>query len=223
METREIVPCSAIISPIWVHFADYSKAEDLKNSLLPLPPAYCVRFIAYAYDGGEGIRSVQKRHRVLAELEPQQLTRDYVLTTFVSHPSHVISDDTVTLGEKTPLNAVRTHTPGETTRLRRISIPYSIFLDVFGLYRNAYYSLKGMYITPAGMDAEQRTRLYNVLMISPFSPNETEIAGCLEMDELHIRQGCATKLDSGETVFVTAFPLHTGDMPQQNQNSGNKT
>lgn len=48
--------------------------------------------------------------------------------------------------------------------------------------------------------------------------------GCLEMDALHIRQGCAIKLDSSETVFVTAFPLPlAGDMPQQNQNSGNKT
>lgn len=28
--------------------------------------------------------------------------------------------------------------------LPRISFPFSVFLDSFGLYRNAYHSLKGM-------------------------------------------------------------------------------
>lgn len=209
IETREIIPCSAIISRVWVHFTDYASAEQLKPSLLPYPPTHCVRSIAYTYNGEYAMRSVFKRHRVLAELELEQLTREYVLSSLVSH--HCQSSAAPAPHDQ---------------QLRRISVPYSVFLDGFGLYRNCYYSLKGMYLTPAGIDIGERTRLYNmyVLMIGPFGCNEAQMASCLKMDALSVGRGCSMTLDSGEEVFVTAFPLQlTGDMPQQNQNSGAKT
>lgn len=108
----------------------------------------------------------------------------------------------------------------------KISIPFSVFLDRFGLYRNAYHSLKGMYITPAGLDVDNRTSLNNlfVLMIGPFGTNELNMAACLQPDSIAMGAGKDLILETGERVFVTAFPLlFTGDMPQQNQNYGNKT
>lgn len=108
----------------------------------------------------------------------------------------------------------------------KISIPFSVFLDGFGLYRNAYHSLKGMYITPAGLDVDNRTTLNNlfVLMIGPFGTHELNMAACLQPDSIAMAAGKDLILETGERVFVTAFPLlFTGDMPQQNQNSGNKT
>lgn len=108
----------------------------------------------------------------------------------------------------------------------KISIPFSVFLDGFGHYRNAYHSLKGMCITPAGLDVDNRTILNNlfVLMIGPFGDHELNMAACLQPDSIAMGVGKDLILESGEQVSVTAFPLlFTGDMPQQNQNSGNKT
>lgn len=200
----EIIPCSTIMARVWVYFADYGSVHELRACLLPTDPAYCVRHIAHEYDRQYGIRSVHKRHRVSAEVKLQELTRQYVLTSLVS----------------TPLAG------SSTVPIPRVSVPYFIFLDGFGLYRNAYCSLKGMYITPAGMNVSNRTRLYNmyVLMIGPFGSDEDQMANCLKMDALSIGRGHEITLDSGERVFVTAFPLLlTGDMLQQNQSTGNTT
>lgn len=108
----------------------------------------------------------------------------------------------------------------------KISVRYSVFLDWFGLYRNAYHSLKGMYITPAGLDVDNRTLLNNmfVLMIGPFGSHKLDMATCLQPNGIAMGAGKNLTLEIGERVFVTAFPLlFTGDMPQQNQNSGSKT
>ncbi|KAI5836953.1 hypothetical protein DFP73DRAFT_532340 [Morchella snyderi] len=196
---RDIIPCSDIQSRVWVYFTDYPTIEELSQSLLPESPTFCVRLIAYRCNHEHHIRTVHKRHRVLAETELIKLTRAYVLENMIS-----------TSTANTP---------------RRISVPYSVFLDGFGLYRNAYYSLKGMYMTPAGMNIHDRARLNNmvVLMIGPFGSHEQQMAACLEIDAIAIGRGIKLTLDSGEDVFVVAFPLLlTGDMPQQNQNSGAK-
>lgn len=108
----------------------------------------------------------------------------------------------------------------------KISIPSSIFLDGFGLYRNAYHSLEAMYITPTGLDVNNRTLLNNVfvLMNGPFGSHELDMATCLQPEGITMGAGKNLTLEAGEQVFVTVFPLlFTGDMPQQNQNSGNKT
>lgn len=215
-DTRDIVPCSHIISKEWVYFTDYESPEMLSASLLPQNPTFCVRRIVYL--GSTGIlctRSVHQRHRVIAELELITLTRDYVLSNLVN-------------GGQPTLNSV-------TEGTRRVSLPYSAFLDGFGLYRNAYHSLKGMYITPAGLDVDSRTQLGNmfVLMIGPFGSSEQGMAECLTEDSNRIGGGYVLRLEepdketgeeTGEVVIATTFPImFTGDMPQQNQNSGNKT
>lgn len=107
-----------------------------------------------------------------------------------------------------------------------MSLPSSTFLNGFGLYRNAYHGLKGMYITPAGLDIENHTQLgiMFVLMIGPFGCIELDMAACLRRDSQVIGKGFHTTLESGASVFVVSFPiLVTGDMLQQNQNSGNTT
>lgn len=212
-ESRDIIPCSDIISKIWVYFTDYRSPESLKNSLLPHAPTFCVRHIVYVYGGTPCTRPVHKRHRVAAENELMYLTRRYVLENLV---------------DRTPgaAMAVGQAQASYTPCVRHISIPFSVFLDGFGLYRNAYHILKGMYVTPAGLDTNARSQMANmfVLMIGPFGSNEMEMAACLSKDSELIGRGFSTELQNGEKVFITAFPLlFTGDMPQQNQNSGNKT
>ncbi|KAI5839645.1 hypothetical protein DFP73DRAFT_598240 [Morchella snyderi] len=209
LESREIIPCVNIRSRVWVFFADYASEEELRQSLLPQPARYCVRSIAYytTRDKRPLIRSIHMRHRVAAENELLELGREYVLQNMVNVP-------------------VNPNAPNNPDRIRRVSVPFSLFLDGFGLYRNAYHSIKGMYITPAGLDVYQRERLSNVyvLMLGPFGSSEVEMASCLERDGIETGRGKSIKLYTGETIFLTAFPLlFTGDMPQQNQNSGNKT
>ncbi|KAI5846335.1 hypothetical protein DFP73DRAFT_593398 [Morchella snyderi] len=210
VEERQIVPCTDIVCHEWVYFTDYPSVTALRESLLPEPPTFCVRLIAYQHRGYH-IRPVHKRHRVIAEQELAVLTRDYVLNNMFTVPDN----DNGTQSDTARPN-----------QLRRISIPYSVFLDGFGLYRNAYYSLKGMYITPTGLDEYERSRLYNmyVLMIGPFGSNEQQMAKCVEENAHIMGRGTCIRLESGEDVFVTAFPqVLIGDMPQQNQNSGAKT
>ncbi|KAI5839144.1 hypothetical protein DFP73DRAFT_460823, partial [Morchella snyderi] len=180
-----------------------SKSKSLSNSLLPNRPSFCVRRIVYIRGGTVRTRPVHQSHRVVAEGELIHLTRQYVLENMVSRPS-------------------------EEGHIRRLSIPFSAFIDGFGLYRNAYHSLKGFYVTPTGLTVEDRCRLVNmfVLMIGLFGCGESEMAKCLAEDSIKTGRGFETTLETedSERVFVTAFPLlFIGDMPQQNQNSGCKT
>ncbi|KAI5838707.1 hypothetical protein DFP73DRAFT_599637 [Morchella snyderi] len=194
-EIRETIPITSIISRAWVYFTDYESPESLRESLLPINPTFCVKRIVYFANSMIKWRPIWKRHRIAAESELIHLTRDAVISSFAQH--------------------------------RCISVPFSVFLDGFGLYRNAYHSLKGMYVTPAGLSVDKRTSLSNmyVLMIGPFGTHELNMAACIEKDSLSMGAGRLMTLESGsEPVFITAFPLlFTGDMPQQNQNSGNKT
>lgn len=208
-ESRDIIPCSEILSKEWVYFTDYESVDMLSESLLPQAPRFCVRRIVYQSSTGVLCsRPIHQRHRITAESELITLTRAYVLSNFVN-------GGIPTLGS----NSTSPHT-------RRVSLPYSVFLDGFGLYRNAYHSLKGMYVTPAGLDVDSRTQLGNmfVLMIGPFGSSEKGMAECLAQDSNKVGQGFRLQLDSGEEVIATTFPImFVGDMPQQNQNSGNKT
>ena len=54
-----------------------------------------------------------------------------------------------------------------------ISCPILVFIDGFGLYRNSYRSLIGVYAIVAGLTAEDRNRQANVfpLTLSPHGSN----------------------------------------------------
>lgn len=83
---------------------------------------------------------------------------------------------------------------------RKILLPFSVFLKAFGLYPNAYHSLKGIYTTPAEIDVDNRT-----LMIGPFGAHEFEMASCLADDSREMGAGKVRTLDTGERVFVIVF------------------
>lgn len=208
IESRDIVPCTDILSQEWVYFTDYESPDDLSTSLLPQQARFCVRRIIYMAGGKVCTRPIHQRHRVMAEGELIYLTREYVLSSLVADTRKSMEP------------------AGGTKITRHVSLPFVTFLDGFGLYRNAYHSLKGMYITSAGLDVDHRTQLANmfVLMMGPFGCSELDMAACLREDSRAVGSGFHTTLESGEPVFVVSFPImFTGDMPQQNQNSGNKT
>jgi hypothetical protein len=164
-------------------------SPDDKTRILSGPPSHCVRYIAYLHNQIPTLRRIHQRHRIPAEQELINFGRERVLKQFV-------------MGEE-----------------RRVSIPVTLFLDGFGLYRNTYKSLQGLYIQPACLDEPGRFTLQNmwVLMIGPFGIDTNQIAKCLEKEGKALGEGI--KLENGDILIM--FPLCiTGDMPQQNQNAG---
>lgn len=194
-DDRVIVPLLDVTAKVWVHFLDYAVSEELTAGLLPNVPSYVVRRIAYLSNNYVRVRNVHQRHRLPAENELMHLGREHCIKTFVQAEQGI----------------------------RRISIPLVMFLDDFGLYRNAYHSLGGLYMQPANLDEPSRFTLQNmfVLMLTPFGSDESTIAACLAEETVPLGQGMPTVLRSGEKVILTVFPLCvTGDMPQQNANCG---
>jgi hypothetical protein len=110
----------------------------------------------------------------------------------------------------------------------RFSLPVTLFLDAFGLHRNVYHQLQGLYIQPANMDAPARFTMQNcfVLMLGPFGGNDSDIAQCLTNETVALGRGIRANIlcANGEqhtNAVLTVFPLcMTGDMPQQNHNVG---
>jgi hypothetical protein len=97
------------------------------------------------------------------------------------------------------------------------------FVDGFGLYCNMYRSLMGVYLTLASMNLRQRSRRANMFPLtlgphgSNFSDVISSIVGLAQLDK-----GIEIEIN-GEKKFVCVYILaFTGDMPQQQENSGFK-
>ena len=141
-------------------------------------------------DNRLGLRPVSKRHRLIAERELNQYGRPYAERYFVQSAN---SPD-----QQEP---------------RLVSLPYAFFLDDFGLYRNAYHSLAGLYFQPWNLPDKQRMVLQNmfVLMIAPFGSNEKDLAMCMEDEALKLGAGVLVKIN-GEVIRLVMFPMaFTGD------------
>ncbi|KAF8431551.1 hypothetical protein BGX38DRAFT_1103711, partial [Terfezia claveryi] len=134
-----------------------------------------------------GLRSVEKRYRLVAELELLHYGRNELLTANQSF----------------------------------YSLPYTTFLDGFGLYRNSYHSLAGVYITPSNLPLHLREKIQNifVLILGPFRSNKSDISAALQPDCTRMDKGTTIRLlDGSGTKFVRMFCIaHHGDMPQQNK------
>ncbi|ELR05294.1 hypothetical protein GMDG_07277 [Pseudogymnoascus destructans 20631-21] len=84
-----------------------------------------------------------------------------------------------------------------------ISLPMIIFMDAFGLFRNRYRSMMGIYMTTPAQCLRDRMKRSNNFVLSRM-----------------LDKGMILRIN-GENRFVIAPVLcFTGDMPQQNENSG---
>ena len=105
-----------------------------------------------------------------------------------------------------------------------ISLPYTTFIDAFGLYNNMYRSIMGVYATFAFLDEYERSRRSNIFPITlgPYGSKWDEVVESLA----HLRdleKGILMTVNNRE-VFVCAPTLaYCGDMPQQQANSGCKS
>jgi hypothetical protein len=104
-----------------------------------------------------------------------------------------------------------------------LSVPLFTFIDGFGLYRNSYRSLMGIYLLIAAFGFEERNRRANVFPVTlgPHGSNFNEVINCLtglrELDR-------GVSLPLPQPTRVCAFTLaFLGDMPQQQANAGFKS
>ncbi|KAL9035756.1 MAG: hypothetical protein Q9180_004684 [Flavoplaca navasiana] len=103
-----------------------------------------------------------------------------------------------------------------------LSLPYLLFLDGFGLYRNAYRSLMGVYLFLAPLTFHERMRRVNVfpLTLGPHGSNLDDVLDALTSLR-SLDQGVTFHLPQPTKVCI--FPLCTvGDMPAQQKNGGFK-
>ena len=105
-----------------------------------------------------------------------------------------------------------------------VSIPHTTFIDGFGIYRNSYRSLMGMYVTFAGLDLKARCGAGGIfpLVLGPHGSNFSDVlAGMKTMASLD--KGVLRQVGT-QLTRVCAFSMaYSGDMPQQAENSGFKT
>src|SRR4029077_19371755 len=105
------------------------------------------------------------------------------------------------------------------------SVPFMTFIDGFGLYRNTYRTLIGVYAIFAGLSFQERARRANVLPLTlgPQGSSFADVVDALKPGLIPLDRGVETEIN-GETVRLCAFThAFTGDMPQQQKNSMTKT
>jgi hypothetical protein len=108
--------------------------------------------------------------------------------------------------------------------IRRLSVPLLTFIDGFGLYRNSYRSLIGIYLIMACLTFRERHRRANVLPLTlgPHGNNFPDIVDALQ-SLYPLDHGVYMEIN-GQKCFVCVFILcFLGDMPQQQENAGFKT
>ena len=101
-------------------------------------------------------------------------------------------------------------------------MPYTIFIDGFGVYRNNYRSLTGIYAQFAFLNAFDRNRNINVFPITlgPYGALWKDVVTSLT----HLTQldaGVELILDDGRCLILfTPSIYYLSDIPEQIQNSG---
>ncbi|KAI1430453.1 hypothetical protein GGR50DRAFT_690442 [Xylaria sp. CBS 124048] len=107
-----------------------------------------------------------------------------------------------------------------TTR-EMISLPLHMFVDAFGLYRNMYRSIEGLYYIPQFFDIRIRNRRSSVITatLGPYGAQRADVFKALAHSS---RLDRGTELIvNGKPIFVCSFVAAIiGDMPSQQELSG---
>ncbi|KAI1753016.1 hypothetical protein F4782DRAFT_95579 [Xylaria castorea] len=102
------------------------------------------------------------------------------------------------------------------------SCPILVFIDGFGVYRNSYRSLVGLYAIPAALNGEERNRPTNIfpITLSPHGSNFDDAIKALQSLG-DVDGGVPVTMDGDNNVIMVVPTLcYIGDMPQQDKNAG---
>ena len=114
---------------------------------------------------------------------------------------------------------VKTFAQGAEGRVR--CLPCLNFNDGFGLYRTMTKSIMGCYLQIAAMPRSEHTRQINVLPVTlgPHGANMHDVMKALAPLRA-LDRGIAVDTNGERTTLCAPIFALTGDMPQQQQNSG---
>lgn len=106
-----------------------------------------------------------------------------------------------------------------------MSLPLLTFIDAFGLYRNLYRSLIGIYFIIVVLSARKRDRRANVfpLTLGLHGSNFADVVEAIKLLAM-LDRGVEVHIPRAGKVLLVAFTIaFLGDMLQQQKNSGIKT
>lgn len=179
---------------IFLHY-NFQTRSELAGTALPLDITTCKHFVRRIYSSSRHqkhpIRPLWQSSPPRGQLEIEAYGRDFLRQKFQSY-SHVTS------------------------------LPFFTFIDGFGLYRNMYRSLLGYYITPAGLNHIERNRRTNIfpMTLGPHGSTLTDVVEAIGPRLTEFEAGSVINIH-GTSTLVFAFTFcFTGDMPQQQKNSG---
>ena len=103
-----------------------------------------------------------------------------------------------------------------------VSCPIMVFIDGFGLYRNSYRSLVGVYAMIASLSLKDRQRPANVfpIALSPHGSNFNDAVRAMQQPLANLEMGVKAVINGKEVIVSVPTVCYLGDMPQQDKNSG---
>lgn len=98
--------------------------------------------------------------------------------------------------------------PRQSRRRRTISLPLLTFIDIFGLYRNLYRLLIGIYFILVSLYARKRDRRANVfpLTLGPYSSNFVDIVEAIKLLAT-LNQGIEVYIPDRGNILLVAFTI----------------
>ncbi|KAI5840829.1 hypothetical protein DFP73DRAFT_482296 [Morchella snyderi] len=203
IEDTKLISANQIIARLGQNVSfdrDFRDDEDLAEEAQLRDSQEAAREGARSMRQAARIRAVRLTHPIRAELELKTYGREVLIRDFVSRAG------------SRPIRCM----------------PQMTFIDGFGLYRNMYRSLTGVYMIPSNLPIRERTRLVNVfpLTLGPHGSELRDVLGCLEAPSKELESGIIMQVPYGEShvlveALVSSFALgYLGDMPQQNECAG---
>lgn len=127
------------------------------------------------------VRSFRLSHPIRAEIELQEYTREVLVREFVK----------------------------QTGRPPVFSLPHLTFIDAFGVYRNMYRSLTGIYLIPSALPLRERSRMHNVFAITlgPHGSNIDDVLAKIEPASKALEKGIEADIQfQGNDGTVSTAP-----------------
>ncbi|KAG6150128.1 hypothetical protein E4U37_006391 [Claviceps purpurea] len=102
-----------------------------------------------------------------------------------------------------------------------ISLPMFLFADGFGLYRNMYRAIEGLYLIPQYFPAADREKLTSLipLALGPFGSSKADIYKALNYI-CELEKGKCLYVDGRRKLVFAFIGAFVGDMMEQQELSG---
>jgi hypothetical protein len=103
-----------------------------------------------------------------------------------------------------------------------VSFPTLVFIDDFGLYRNTYTSVTGIYTMPAGLPITERQKSSNAYTIAlgPHGSDLNGVTGALHISLEALERGCTLRINGKDQIVWGPIIAFLGDMKQQQMSAG---